>query len=157
MVAIHGKLEDYRGSLQMTNPVVDLIGDRTGRIVPIYPQSEKVRITTWELAALVDQALRRCNQEDSPTRYQSPIRNGSGLWTFRSTEVDHGPDSMADATAARRRSPSTSCFECRSNLFDESVNERTSQGIEHVVGGGLSNALWKRSVSVDSSATPRHR
>ncbi|MEZ5238566.1 MAG: OB-fold nucleic acid binding domain-containing protein [Microthrixaceae bacterium] len=26
---------------QMTNPVVDLVGDRTGRIVPIYPQSAK--------------------------------------------------------------------------------------------------------------------
>ena len=32
------------GSLQMTNPVVDLIGDRTGRIVPIYPQSEKAEL-----------------------------------------------------------------------------------------------------------------
>ncbi len=27
----------------MTNPVVDLVGDRTGRIIPVYPQSEKHR------------------------------------------------------------------------------------------------------------------
>ena len=44
----------------MTNPVVDLIGDRTGRIVPIYPQSEKAQITTWELAGWVENALERC-------------------------------------------------------------------------------------------------
>ena len=37
-VALYGKVDSYRGGLQMANPVVDLIGDRTGRIVPIYPQ-----------------------------------------------------------------------------------------------------------------------
>ena len=30
-VALFGKPDVYRGALQMTNPVVDLIGDRTGR------------------------------------------------------------------------------------------------------------------------------
>ncbi len=30
----------------MTNPVVDLIGDQTGRIVPVYPQSEKAGSTS---------------------------------------------------------------------------------------------------------------
>ena len=39
-VALFGKADTYRGALQMTNPIVDLIGDRTGRIVPIYGQSE---------------------------------------------------------------------------------------------------------------------
>src|SRR5690606_37927260 len=36
---LFGKLERYGGRPQMTNPVVDLIGDRTGRIIPVYPQS----------------------------------------------------------------------------------------------------------------------
>src|SRR3954465_5294257 len=48
-VALFGKAEVYRGGLQMTNPVVDLIGDRTGRIVPVYPQSEKAALMTWEI------------------------------------------------------------------------------------------------------------
>ncbi len=34
----------FQGKRQMTNPVVDLIGDKTGRIVPVYPQSEKARL-----------------------------------------------------------------------------------------------------------------
>ena len=58
-VALFGKVEDFRGQRQMTNPVVDLLGNRTGRIVPIYPQSEKVRLTTWEIAGWVEQVLRR--------------------------------------------------------------------------------------------------
>jgi ATP-dependent DNA helicase RecG len=53
-VALFGKAEEYRGGLQMTNPIVDLIGDRTGRIVAIYPQSEKVQLTTWELAGWIE-------------------------------------------------------------------------------------------------------
>ncbi|MFZ9816654.1 MAG: OB-fold nucleic acid binding domain-containing protein, partial [Ilumatobacteraceae bacterium] len=36
-IAVFGKPERFRGKLQMVNPVVDIIGDKTGRIVPIYP------------------------------------------------------------------------------------------------------------------------
>ena len=60
VVAMFGKADSYRGALQMTNPIVDLIGDRTGRIVPIYPQSEKASISTWELAGWIENALVRC-------------------------------------------------------------------------------------------------
>ena len=59
-IALFGKADMYRGGLQMTNPIVDLIGDRTGRIVPIYPQSEKAQLTTWEIAGWVENALERC-------------------------------------------------------------------------------------------------
>ena len=59
-ISVFGKADEYRGSLQMTNPVVDLIGDRTGRIVPIYPQSEEHGIKTWEFAGWVENALSRC-------------------------------------------------------------------------------------------------
>ena len=59
-VAMFGKADMYKGALQMTNPIVDLIGDRTGRIVPIYPQSEKANVSTWELAGWIENALERC-------------------------------------------------------------------------------------------------
>ena len=38
-IVLFGRPENYRGGLQMTNPVVDLVGDRTGRIVPIWCSS----------------------------------------------------------------------------------------------------------------------
>ena len=139
VVAIHGKVEDYRGSLQMTNPVVDLIGDRTGRIVPIYPQSEKVRITTWELAALVDQALRRCESRGlaDPLSIADQERLGV-IGRFEALKSIHGPDSMADATAARRRLAFDELLRVQVELVRRKRElERTSQGIEHVVGGDL--------------------
>ena len=139
VVAIHGKLEDYRGSLQMTNPVVDLIGDRTGRIVPIYPQSEKVRITTWELAALVDQALRRCESRGLADPLSIADQERLGLiGRFEALKSIHGPDSMADATAARRRLAFDELLRVQVELVRRKRElERTSQGIEHVVGGEL--------------------
>lgn len=139
VVAIHGKVEDYRGSLQMTNPVVDLIGDRTGRIVPIYPQSEKVRITTWELAALVDQALRRCESRGLADPLSIADQERLALiGRFEALKSIHGPDSMADATAARRRLAFDELLRVQVELVRRKRElERTSQGIEHVVGGEL--------------------
>ena len=55
-----GTPERFRGAMQMVNPTVDRVGDRTGRIVPVYRQSESAGVSTWELASLVDGALARC-------------------------------------------------------------------------------------------------
>ena len=64
-VALFGKVENYRGRKQMTNPVVDVLaggsaGDRTGKIVAVYPQSENAGIVTWDVANWVGEAQRRC-------------------------------------------------------------------------------------------------
>ncbi|MEX0699400.1 MAG: ATP-dependent DNA helicase RecG [Acidimicrobiia bacterium] len=47
-VAISGKLERFRGNLQMNNPAVDILDSpkeslRTGRVVPIHPQMGKIK------------------------------------------------------------------------------------------------------------------
>ncbi len=61
-----GKLEDFRGRRQMTNPIVDLVGDRTGKVIPVYPQSEKVRLTSWDVGRWVEESLRRAGALDDP-------------------------------------------------------------------------------------------
>ena len=58
-IIIFGRLDLYQGNKQMTNPIVDLVGDRTGRIVAVYPQSEVAGVQSWDLDALVAEALRR--------------------------------------------------------------------------------------------------
>jgi ATP-dependent DNA helicase RecG len=67
--AFFGKLEHYRGKHQMTNPAVDVlgrIGEKTGVIVPIYPQSGKADVSTWQLQKFVAEALRRARDFDDP-------------------------------------------------------------------------------------------
>ena len=78
-VALFGKVDTYRGGLQMANPIVDLIGDRTGRIVPIYPQSEKAQITTWELAGWVENALERSRPRGFCDPVPGAVRRRLGL------------------------------------------------------------------------------
>ena len=54
-----GKVDTYQGRMQMTSPLVDLIGDKTGRIVALYPQSEKLRITTMDMSGVGGERARQ--------------------------------------------------------------------------------------------------
>ena len=90
-IALFGKADVYRGGLQMSNPVVDLIGDRTGRIVPIYPQSEKAQINTWEVAGWVEEALRRCRDRGIDDTLPDDIRRRLALLTRFDAFCQHPP------------------------------------------------------------------
>ncbi|MDJ0770753.1 MAG: ATP-dependent DNA helicase RecG [Ilumatobacter sp.] len=138
-IALFGKADTYRGGLQMANPVVDLIGDRTGKIVPIYPQSEKAQLNTWELAAWVEEALRRCRERGIADPVPERVRDrlglvdrASALWSI------HGPDTMREKDAARRRLAFDELLRVQLVLVMRKRElERTSKGLEHVIGGEL--------------------
>ena len=76
---IFGRCEEFRGSRQMTNPIVDLIGDQTGRIVPVYPSSEKAGIGTAEISTAVGETLRRSEQRGLADPLPSGFRERHGL------------------------------------------------------------------------------
>ncbi|WP_436795411.1 ATP-dependent DNA helicase RecG [Actinospongicola halichondriae] len=132
-----GKLEDFRGRRQMTNPVVDLIGDRTGKVVPVYPQSEKVRLTSWDVGRWVAESLRRAGEFDDPVpeflldRHDLVDRTSA----FRGIHV---PETWGEFVVARKRL-----------VFDELLRvqlalvlrkrklEATTAGIAHEASGWL--------------------
>jgi ATP-dependent DNA helicase RecG len=99
---VFGKCERFRGRLQMTNPVVDLIGDRTGRIVPVYPQSEKAGLMTWQLAGWITEALRRARPVADPL--PADILDRLGM-VDRDTAMQqiHEPETLEVARRARDR------------------------------------------------------
>lgn len=107
--ALFGKVESYRGRKQMTNPVVDVLGDgstgdRTGKIVAIYPQSETAGIVTWEVADWVAEAQRRCSARGIADPLPSGLLGRLGLADRRQALADiHAPSSMSDQWAARNR------------------------------------------------------
>lgn len=145
-VVVHGRPTRYRGSLQMTNPVVDLVGDRTGRIIAVYPQSEKAGLRTWQIADLVSNALERCG----PRGILDPVPPAV-LERFdfvgRHTALDqiHRPATMRDSSEARRRL-----------MFDELLRvqlelvrrkrwlERHTAGLSHAVGGEMVDRFLSR-------------
>jgi len=138
-IALFGKADTYRGGLQMTNPIVDLIGDRTARIVPIYPQSEKAQISTWEIAGMVEEALRRCQERGIADPVLAAVRQRHGLIDRgRALALIHLPESMRDKDAARRRLAFDELLRVQLVLVMRKRElERTSRGLSHQVGGEL--------------------
>ena len=134
---LFGKVELYRGRRQMTNPVVDLIGDRTGRIVAVYPQSEKAGITTWETAGWVEEALSRAGvfADPLPRGWRDELDLVDRSWAFGQI---HEPESMGAAQAARRRLAFDELLRLQVLLvLRKRAVERESKGIRHVIEGEL--------------------
>ena len=136
-VVVFGKVERFRGRPQMTNPVVDLVGDRTGRIVPVYPQSEKAGLSSWEIGDWVAEALRRARTFVDPlprdvARPPGAARPGLG----------HAPDPRArldgDGQKARRRLAFDELLRLQVILvMRKRAVERDAVGIRHRVDGEL--------------------
>jgi ATP-dependent DNA helicase RecG len=103
-----GKVTEYRGTRQMANPVVDVVagvttpGRRTLRILPVYPASAKVGLTSWEIGAFVAEALERAGEFADPL--PAEWRTSLDLWgrTEAFTAI-HEPETLEDKDAARRR------------------------------------------------------
>lgn len=132
-----GKLEDFRGRKQMTNPVVDLIGDRTGKVVPVYPQSEKIRLTSWDVAGWVEEALERAGEFDDPVpeflldRLDLVDRTNA----FNGIHIPETPDEWP---VARKRLVFDELLRVQLALvLRKRAMEATTAGIEHDVTGRL--------------------
>jgi ATP-dependent DNA helicase RecG len=145
-VALFGKLEIYAGRKQMTNPVVDLIGDRTGRIVPIYPQSEKAGLSTWEIGDWVAEALRRSQGRGLLDPVPGWVLDRFDLITRPEAFAGiHAPESMAHRDVARRRLVLDELLRVQLALVQRKRHiERTTQGIAHRVDGPLLDAFVAR-------------
>ncbi len=131
---LFGKIDVYRGRRQMTNPVVDLVGDRTGRIVPVYPQSDKAGLTSWELAGWVSEARERAGQLAEPLDRRWLDELGL-MGRSRAFDEIHSPSSLERAAAARRRLAFDELLRLQVTLvMRKAALERDAVGIAHAVG-----------------------
>ena len=134
---VFGKADEYRGSLQMTSPVVDLVGDRTGRIVAVYPQSETAGLHSWDVDALVGEALRRTMKvrglsDPVPAEVRDRYRFVDRSEAYRSI---HRPEGMHEMVEARRRLVFDELLRIQVALVRRKVElERTATGIAHATG-----------------------
>ena len=143
-VVLFGRLELFRGQRQMTNPVVDLIGDRTARIVPVYPQSEKAGVMSWDMARLCAETLRRSGEFTDPL--DDGVRARLDLVDRTAAFRDiHAPETMRNADAARRRLAFDELLRVQLELVRRKRElERNAVGLEHVVGPGAGGPLVER-------------
>jgi ATP-dependent DNA helicase RecG len=106
-----GKVSEFRGTRQMTNPVVDVIVGTTGEdrdvsrvggIVALYPASGKAGITSWEMGGFIEESLKRAGPlldplDEDLRRDHSLIDRTAAYWGI------HIPAEMAEIPPARRR------------------------------------------------------
>ncbi|MGI9600447.1 MAG: ATP-dependent DNA helicase RecG, partial [Acidimicrobiales bacterium] len=136
---VFGKVDTYRGKRQMTNPIVDLVGDRTGRIVPVYPQSEKAGLMTWDLVKLIEEALRRTRDRGIADPVPESVRVDLDLIDRADAlGLIHEPDAMKDVVVARRRLVFDELFRIQVKLVQRKRwLERTQRGVVHDTDGAL--------------------
>ncbi|MEA3213886.1 MAG: ATP-dependent helicase RecG [Acidimicrobiia bacterium] len=160
VVLVYGRMEHFRGQPQMANPVVDLIGDRTGRIVPVYPQSEKAGVTTWELGNWVAEALRRVG----PRGLADPVppavlKRWDLIPRQRAIQLVHAPDSLATAELARRRLVFDELLRVQLALVERKRHlELTTRGVAHQIdleGDSLLKRFWSQLPYALTSAQQR--
>ncbi len=142
-VALFGKPEVKYGGLQMANPIVDLIGDRTGKIVPIYPQSEKAALTTWEIAGWVEDALKRCEPRGIADPVPAAVVRRLGMVARHQALASiHLPETYAEKEVARRRLAFDELLRVQTVLvMRKRALERESKGIRHTIDGELTGRL----------------
>ena len=140
-VALYGKLDVYRGKRQMTNPVVDVLGragdTKTGVVMPIYPQSGKADVSSWEIQPVVAALLEWVGPlaETLP----QPVLDELKLIDRTTAYHDvHVPDSVRDADKAKRRLRFDEFARMQVGLVARKrAIEAEATGISHQVKGGL--------------------
>ena len=149
-VSLFGKVEQYRGKRQLTNPVVDVLSapdtergpdtaDSTGTIVPVYPQSGKAEVHTWQLRRAVAACLQRTDRRGFADPLDADTRSAHRLVDRTSAYWGiHRPEAMDDVRAAAHRLK-----------FDEFLRMQVAlvarkralaadrKGITHLVDGAL--------------------
>ena len=142
-VVIFGKMDLYRGRARMTNPVVDLVGDKTGRIVPVYPQSGKAGLSTWEFGSWVSDALWKSSVRGFAEPLPLSIRKLYNLVDRATAFMNvHNPESMKQIVQARNRLVFDELLRIQLLLIARKRSfETTKQGIAHEFEGRFLRAL----------------
>lgn len=153
-VVVYGKLDQWqpgrtsssgsgrggRRYLQMSNPVMDVLHDDTALIVPVYPQSGKHDVSTWDLNTALTEALTRLGDIHDPL--PDALRHDHDLMgrgdAYRAV---HRPASLAQAQAARDRVAFDELFMLQAGLLLSKQHAATDHGITHNPDGPLTNAF----------------
>jgi len=147
--AVFGKVEHYRGRVQMTNPVVDVLeepgapGAATGVLVPVYPASGKADVQSWQIRKAVGEALDRARVRGFADPLDPALRERLGL-VDRTTAIGqiHRPAAFDEVGAATRRLTFDEFLRMQVGLVARKRrDEREGRGLVHRTDGPLVGAF----------------
>jgi ATP-dependent DNA helicase RecG len=141
-ISLFGRVERYRGKRQLTNPVVDVLGDlgdTTGVIVPVYPQSGKADVSTWQLRTAVKSCLERTRARGFADPLDGGLRDDHDLVDRTAAYWGiHRPDAVGDHRRAAQRLKFDEFLRMQLALVARKrALARSAAGIRHEVDGSL--------------------
>jgi ATP-dependent DNA helicase RecG len=145
LALFYGTIGTYRGALQLASPpVVEILRtaedgpepeehDRSGRIFPVYPLSEKAKLSSGRIANFVEEALKRAGPFNDPLAPEVRTRFDLVDRTTAFNQI-HRPKALADCERARRRLAFDELFRLQLALvLRQERLARDARGIRHVV------------------------
>jgi ATP-dependent DNA helicase RecG len=140
--AFFGRVEYRRSRLQMTNPIVDIldrVGENTGAIVPVYPQSGKAEVFTWQLRKLVAACLQKTKPRGFAEPLDTRVLDDRGLVDrTRAYRGIHRPEAHDDHRRAAERLKFDEFVRMQVGLVARKrALEQEQTGIRHAVDGRL--------------------
>jgi len=133
-VVLLGILDEWvkgsRRSWQMANPVMDLVGDDTLSVIPVYGQSAKSRISTWDITQATREALSRIGDIADPIPVH--VIDAEHLMPRdQALRLVHFPDSVDQVGPARTRLAFDELFRMQAALQMSKHGHATQQGFTH--------------------------
>jgi ATP-dependent DNA helicase RecG len=140
--AFFGRVEYRRSRLQMTNPIVDIldrVGENTGAIVPVYPQSGKAEVFTWQLRKLVAACLQKTKPRGFAEPLDTQLLDDRGLVDrTRAYRGIHRPEAHDDHRRAAERLKFDEFVRMQVGLVARKrALEQEQTGIRHAIDGRL--------------------
>jgi ATP-dependent DNA helicase RecG len=138
--AFSGKIKLFRGKPQMDSPVYDLLSSsgeavHTGRIVPVYPATE--RLSATYIRRLLHNALERLGRVPDPLPAHIRVERNL-LSKDVATRVVHFPDDLEQIPDARRRLVFEELFTLQVGLALRKRHVADDvRGVAHDTGGDL--------------------
>ena len=174
-VILLGKIEEWRGRTrverQMTNPVMEPYHEETLPVIPVYPQSAKHGVSTWEIRRAVESVMRQFGQLEDPV--PAAVLSRQGMCSRESALKDlHFPPSLESARLARRRLSFDELFRLQISLLRARKRMEEETGIAQSPTGALTErvtaslpfaltsaqqAAWADVLHDIQSASPMHR
>jgi ATP-dependent DNA helicase RecG len=151
-VSVFGKVDLYRGRRQMVNAAIDVLGrageQTTGVLLPVYPQSGKANVQSWEIRKIVAELLQRTQARGFADPLAVTVDDGELLEArglvgrSEAYEGVHRPASMEQASLGRARLTFDEFLRMQIGLVARKrALEREQTGIALVVDGSLVGAF----------------
>jgi ATP-dependent DNA helicase RecG len=169
LALFYGTIGSYRDALQLNSPTAEVLraagddddgeGASAGRVFPVYPLTDKAKLTSARLTRYVGEALDRAGPfaDPLPDRWRTGFRLVDRTTAFNHI---HRPATMAEREPARRRLAFDELFRLQLALvLRQRRLQEDARGIRHVVArdDGAPTLLDRFVEGLPFRATPAQR